>query len=442
MMRNVTVVTALFLVCLMVGFQGSSDADSLPGLALKAKVFQADMERRFLLEGQALCKLKPPRPNKPYIDYNMPDNAYMTGMYLGALSMKYRVTGDEADRQKAMESLDALIRLSEVSGEPGLLARAFWPADRPMEDDGIWRLSPDGRYRWRGDVSTDQMAGAMFGFFCAWEYAADGTQRDRIGAVAAAMVERIERDGRRIRDVDGSYTRWGRYDLEYVSRREKMNALLYLQVLAVAARTSGRQDLADLYRRCALEDGYAGLAVEARRLLDPTRRAGMVNHSDDVLLFLAYFPLLTIEQDPELRNRYLDSFRRFWNGNEKYPGVKPEANPLYAFSAAAFLGDKSGIEGAVQTLRLFPFRIKWSPQAVADYAREFGFEDVGFISPYPLPGAPIPIDRREKCWSAWVQDPYHSPWRGEEGYQLEFNGHDYLLAYWLGRHLGLIAPQE
>ncbi|HPO31429.1 MAG TPA: hypothetical protein PKX28_09305, partial [Candidatus Hydrogenedentes bacterium] len=50
-----------------------STAGEPPSLARKAEIFQVDMERRFLLEGQALCKLKPPRSNKPYIDYNMPD---------------------------------------------------------------------------------------------------------------------------------------------------------------------------------------------------------------------------------------------------------------------------------------------------------------------------------------------------------------------------------
>ncbi|HOV60849.1 MAG TPA: hypothetical protein PK349_07255 [Candidatus Hydrogenedentes bacterium] len=419
-----------------------STAGEPPSLARKAEIFQVDMERRFLLEGQALCKLNPPRSNKPFIDYNMPDNAYMTGMYLASLCMKYKVTGDEADRRKAIESLDALLRLCEVTGEPGLLARAFWPVDRPMKDDGVWRLSPDGRYKWRGDVSTDQVAGAMFGFYFAWNHVADPSARNRIGATTAAMVDRIERDGRRIRDVDGSFTRWGRYDPEHVASREKMNALLYLQVLAVAAQTSGRQDLVDLYRRCAIDEGYADLAVEARRLLDPSRRPGLVNHSDDVLLFLAYVPLLESERDPVLRGRYLASFRRFWLGNEKYPGVRPEANPLYAFAAAAFLGETAAVEDGRQTLRLFPFRIKWSSEVVAAYAAEFGFSETEPVSPQPSPGTPIPVDRRAKAWSAWVQDPYHAPWRDSFLYELEFNGHDYLLAYWFGRYLGLLASSE
>jgi len=282
----------------------------------------------------------------------------------------------------------------------------------------------------------------VFGFFFAWEHVADPAARQRIGAVTAAMVDRIEKHGRRIRDIDGSYTRWGRYDRDYVASREKMNALLYLQVLAVAARTSGRQDITDLYRRCALEEGYADYAVEARRLLDPCRRPGLVNHSDDVLLFLAYVPLLKMEQDHDLRGKYLSSFRRFWLGNEKYPGVRPEANPLYSFAAAEFLADHSGVENGLRTLRLFPFRIKWASDTVKAYETEFGFRDVPVSSAEPAPGTPIPIDRRAKTWSAWVQDPYHSPWHDALQDPLDFNGHDYLLAYWFGRYLNLIEPAQ
>jgi len=57
----------------------------------KATLFQHDMEKRFLLEGQALCKLKRPTESRSFVAYNMPDNAYMTGIYTATLAMKYAV---------------------------------------------------------------------------------------------------------------------------------------------------------------------------------------------------------------------------------------------------------------------------------------------------------------------------------------------------------------
>lgn len=94
-----------------------------------------------------------------------------------------------------------------------------------------------------------------------------------------------------------------------------MNAQLYLQRQATA-RTSGRQELTDLYHRSALQEGYAELAVWARRLLDPARRPGLVNPNGDILLLLPYVPLLKIESDLAQRERYLACLRRFWLGSQ------------------------------------------------------------------------------------------------------------------------------
>jgi hypothetical protein len=51
----------------------------------KQKYFQQDMEERFLLNGQALCKLTLPKDGKG-LSYNMPDNA-IDRYFVGTLSM-------------------------------------------------------------------------------------------------------------------------------------------------------------------------------------------------------------------------------------------------------------------------------------------------------------------------------------------------------------------
>ncbi|HEX72087.1 MAG TPA: hypothetical protein ENN65_02090, partial [Candidatus Hydrogenedentes bacterium] len=296
------------------------------GLSLSKKeaVFEHDMRARFLLDGQALCKRKLPTPARDFIDYNMPDNAYMTGIRLGTLSMKYAVTGAPEDRAAVSEAIRALHLLCTVSGVPGLLARAVWPKERPLADDGIWRDSACGRYRWRGDVSSDQVDGVMFGFSLAHALAADEAEKALIAADAAALVDHILGNHLRIVDADGKPTRWGNYTPAHVRRLERMNALLWLQALKVTHQVSGEDRFHTLYRQYAVDEGYAELAVMARLLLNPTRR-GAVNHSDDVLLFLAYENLLRLETDPALREHYLAGFRRMWAGSDKFPGVKPEA---------------------------------------------------------------------------------------------------------------------
>src|SRR5262249_12422418 len=50
-----------------------------------------------------------------------------------------------------------------------------------------------------------------------------------------------------------------------------------------------------------------------------------VNHSDDELAFLAYYPLLWLERDPELRKIYLASIRRSWMSE------RMEKSPFFNF---------------------------------------------------------------------------------------------------------------
>jgi hypothetical protein len=50
-----------------------------------------------------------------------------------------------------------------------------------------------------------------------------------------------------------------------------------------------------------------------------------VNHSDDELAFLSYYPLLNYETDPKLRGVYVQSLDRSWQVK------RPERNPLWKF---------------------------------------------------------------------------------------------------------------
>jgi hypothetical protein len=403
-------------------------------LADKAAVFEHDMEARFLLEGQALCKLKLPTPEREFIDYNMPDNAYMTGIYLGAMAMKYAATMDPQDRLDVQHSLNALHLLCTVSGKKGLLARAAWPKDRPKADDGEWHASPDGKHLWRGDVSSDQMTGAIYGFAVAYELAATDDEKKVIAQCVGDLVDHLLENDLRIIDIDGQPTQWGSYYPDYVKRREPMNALLLLQHLKVAHHVTGEPRFSEAYHRLGKDEGYFELAVQARRLADPRR----VNHSDDVLIFLAYYPLLALEQDAAIRKHYVDSLRRSWHGDERFPGVAPEANPFYTFMAKKWLEQDVDVEPAINTLRWFPLDMKWNPDTVANYEQEFSFAfDPAVQSPEPEAGKPVPVDRRPKTWSAWVQNPYQQgPRHADPG--MEYNGHDYLAGYWLGRYFGFI----
>jgi hypothetical protein len=256
------------------------------------------------------------------------------------------------------------------------------------------------------------------------------------------LVDYILENNLRIIGYDGKPTMWGKYYPSYVKLQENMNALLWLQALKVAELVTEDPRYAKLYRKWALDEGYAKIAVGSRMALNPVI-PGLVNHDNDMSIFLAYEPLLRYEKDPKIRQYYLKSLRRAWQGSGKYPGVKPEGNPFFAFIAANYLGDTSEVKAGIDTLRWFPLDMKFNKATLAKYEQQFGLKyDPSPKSPEPGKGQAIPIDRRVKHWSAWVMDPYHNAGKRNADISMEFNGHDYLLCYWMGRYYGFISAEE
>jgi len=416
-------------------------------LAEKAALFEHDLVERFVIDGQVMCKLRvPDEPGEPPT-YNMPDNAYMTGIWLGTLSMKGEATDEDLIKSEAREALSALERLATVSGKPGLLARAAVPVDAPFDDDGIWRTDESGEWKWRGDVSSDQVTGVMFGLFWAYNTWADSRDEAIIERIASGIVDHILEHDRRIVGYDGEPTQWGNYTPDYVRETEPMNALLLLQHLKVAAWVTDDPKYEEAYSRIAFEEGYADIAREARRM---SSRYG-VNHSDDVLLYLAYMPLLATMHEGRERDAFIDSLQRTWEGTENVPGTKNADNPLYAMVSHFHLnrwmpgeyGDlQRGAEEVVRPLEVFPLDIKWNAGTIARYEEEFDFSfDPGIESEPPAEGEAVPYDRRPKSWSVLVQNPYETGDRSADD-GMEFNGHDYLLMYWLARDLRLISSRD
>ncbi len=362
----------------------------------------------------------------------------MTGIYLGMLSMQYAVSKDPKLRSKASDALEALNLLCTISGIRGLLVRAATPLNMPFDDDGLWRISKDRKYRWRGDVSSDQMDAVFYGYMLAYDLVANDAQQKVIAGNIADMVDYLLQNDRRIIGFDGKPTKWGNYYPQYVQHRENMNALLLLQHLKVAHHITADERFAKAYRQIAIDEGYAEIALTARN----TRLPKLVNYSDDLLLALAYFTLLRLEQDPLLRDMYMDSFKRAWQGVNGLPGMKHQLNPYYNFMGAMFLGDNELIEAGLESLRVFPLDMKWNHNTIARYQIAFGFKfNPAQISPLPKAGHAMPLDRRKKQWSAWVHNPYKSGERSKD-HDMEFTGLDYLMAYWLGRWKGYIKPSQ
>lgn len=86
-----------------------------------------------------------------------------------------------------------------------------------------------------------------------------------------------------------------------------------------------------------------------------------INHSDDELLYLVYYPLLTLEKDPTRRRLLVQSIARTWEEIEGEQSLRPEHNPFYNFIYGSTTGRRCDVEETRATLQDWPWDlVAWS----------------------------------------------------------------------------------
>ena len=151
---------------------------------------------------------------------------------------------------------------------------------------------------------------------------------------------------------------------------------------------------------------------------------GHINHSDDELAFLSYYPLLQYEKDPTLLEVYKQSLERSWQIE------RPERNPLWnAIYAAGTGATEFDRDASLRTLREIPMDlVRWSVRnshrqdvPVDPLSDRFNRRQALVVLPYD-----------ELPMSKWNGNPFSLD-GGSEG-RGEDDGAYFLLPYWMGRY--------
>lgn len=426
-------------ICFVSVISSAQENFPKPNLYDTAMLLEIDMAKRFTIRGQIAPKRRVPSETYPYPTYNMPDNAYMTGMYLAAQTYRAQTEQIEESKRKAQRAAQALHTLIEVTGKPGLFARSFYPWGLPFHDDGEWYRSADGLYRWRGDVSSDQVDGYMYGCSVYAEYLASDKEIKVMAEDCAAICTHIEDHGMRIVGIDGEPTMWGNYTLEYVTKTEPMNALLWLQHLKVTAQLTNDPKWEEKYRYYAFEKGYLEIANKAYS--GEPGLDGEINHSDIVLHFIAYEPLFRLEKDEEILKHYRVSLQKSWDYLQKIN--QPYFTYLYAKITKQH--DLPEIGTSTENLKSFTFDIHWNKETRDQYSNEYNFDlEPDMPTMKPNTGTPIPYAWWDKTWSLLVHNPYQAPATQipRPDTTVEYTGLHWTISYWLGRAEGFISDSE
>ncbi|MDP6538241.1 MAG: hypothetical protein QF410_01715 [Planctomycetota bacterium] len=456
-------------------------------LAEKARFFEEEIDRRHRRTPLGFVhSVHCPRPGDPTgaVQTDSDNDGLWTSMYGAGECFAFAATGSADARRRARAAFAALRFLGDVTqgGEHpapgGFVARTILPASGPdpnvgrlerdrhtreTEDarwkllDPRWPLSADGEWYWKGDTSSDELDGHYF-FYPRYFDLVCRTDEERaeVVAVVRRLTDHLIDHGFRLVDHDGKPTRWGHFAPEDLNddrdwwEERGLNSLSMLSYLKVAEHMTGEDRYREVARTLIDEHGYAANALWPKFHAGP----GSGNQSDDEMAIMGLYNLVLYEDDPELRQIYLRSARRY------HRLVAAERNPLFHFLFAGALRENDAWEDSwgrdpiqpqpewladsIDTLRRFPRdRFTW------------GFVNSDRLDVVFLPdwmrlgrsggkrgtlrdGKVLPVD--ERFVGYWNHDPWSLD-SGGNGRGL-YDGAAFLLPYYAGLHHGFLALED
>jgi hypothetical protein len=355
-----------------------------------------------------------------------------TAMYVVAECFRYRVTGAADARANARRGMQAIVRLESISGKPGFPARSFINVKSDAQPgDGEWHDTPDKEWRWKGDTSSDEIVGHYFVYPLYLELVADESEKAELRAVIDRITNHILDNNYQLIDVDGRKTTWGWWGPDVIWEDPDETGLRALHILShlrvaidMTANSKFRARYQSAYDDLIKTHRYHWLTRNQKVIIP-----GSVNHSDDELAFLSYYPLLRYEKDPALLAVYKQSLERSWQVE------RPERNPLWNFIYAAGTGAKEFDRAqSLRTLREIPMdQIQWT--VTNSHRLDVPIDTLN--DRFKRRQALIVLPYDELPMSKWNGNPYNLD--GGNGGRTEDDGAYFLLPYWMGRYHQLIG---
>jgi hypothetical protein len=388
-----------------------------------------ERHRRFGLV--AACRLDDAHnPTSHTIGDNDNDGLW-TAYHVAALALAYAVTGDPAAKASARESMHAVIMLQNASGTPGLVARSVVPEEIGKTKNEQWRPTPDGTMYWKSDTSSDEIDGHYFAFYTYWEHVArhDPAEAALIRKQVTDLTDYIVDNNYQLIDWHGRRTRWGFWNPEALNHtpmdylENGLNSLQILSFLKTAHHITGNPKYADHYRKLIIEHGYLDNVLLEKKVFPDEN-----NHSDNQLAYVAWYPILQLEQDPKVREALRKAVRRH------YRTLVDDKSSFFFFVTATIDPDYVELEKAVENLQEIPTdRRTWQMENShrADVVFDPRVDRFGAMQLLHV----LPADERN--FEKWNKNLF-LPDGGGDG-RLEDDGAAYLLPYWMGRYHGFFS---
>lgn len=395
----------------------------------KSQRFETRLNQRHLRHNLVSdCQFSNPGDTTTSFCTTNDNDGLWTAIYLAAESFRYATTKSKDAYDNAVRTFLAMEKLQTVNPIPGFVARSYVAIDESTGHDGEWHVSSDGKWKWKGDTSSDEIVGHMFAYPIFYELVADETMKKRVKEVVRKLMSHIVDYNFQLVDLDGKATRWGVWTPDSLNNAPKwryekgINSLQILSFLESAYFVTGDSKFDQAYQNLINDHHYDKNMIQ-QKMFTPFE----INHSDDELAFLPYYCLLRYTRDARLKETYSKSLLRSWKVEQ------PDKNPLWNIIASAGLERDCEISTAIEELQNYPMDIIcWDVQN----SHRWDLHRNPLNDRFNKPQATRVIPVAERGITKWNSNPYYLDYRGNG--TREDDGAAWLLPYWMGKYHGFI----
>ncbi len=279
---------------------------------------------------------------------NSDNDGLFTGLYCASQCFRYAVTGDEQAKINAKRAVEAMIKLTEVTGKKGFTARATRYAHEENFGTGNreeWHICEDNPdCEWLGETSSDEMTGHYFAYGIYFDLLADEDEKKRIAGVVKTITDHILENNFHLCDVDGVPTTWANWEPDLLNNDDRWyyekgtNSLEILSFLKTTYHVTGEEKYNEVYNMLIAKHHYAMNCMQYKC------EDGHVAHIDDQLDFTNIYPLLMYTDCPAQREVFKMGLTHHWQYE------RTERSPFFNIVYGALTDNSCDLENAAKSL--------------------------------------------------------------------------------------------
>ena len=279
---------------------------------------------------------------------NSDNDGLFTGLYCASQCFRYAVTGSEEAKANAKRAVEAMIKLTKVTGKPGFTARATRYSHEEnfmTESREEWHICEDNPdCEWLGETSSDEMTGHYYAYGIYFDLVADENEKKKIAEVVKTITDHILENNFHLCDVDGVPTTWANWEPDLLNNDDRWyyergtNSLEILSFLKTTYHVTGEEKYNDVYNMLINKHHYAMNCIQYK--CEDCHLA----HIDDQLDFTNIYPLIVYSGN----DAHNEIFKMGLTHHFDYEKI--ERSPMFNITYGALTNNPCDIENAAKSL--------------------------------------------------------------------------------------------